>query len=110
MAVAYQAMATNTHRTFQGRMYLLVTDAHLKWPKIVKMRNTTAIKELQKIYASYGLPKQIVSDNGPQFISQKLANFIKINGIEHIKSAPYYLSTNGAGCCLKYCKSCHEEG
>ena len=84
---------------FQGRMYLLVTDAHSKWPEIAEMRNTSANKteeEKQKLCTSYRLPEQIVSDNGPLFLSEEFAKFIKMNGIKHIKSAPYHPSTNGA--------------
>ena len=84
---------------FQGRMYLLVCDAHSKWPEIIEMKNTTAnktIEELRKLFASYGLPEQIVTDNGPQFIAEEFAAFTKGNGIKHIKSAPYHPSTNGA--------------
>ena len=84
---------------FQGRMYLLVCDTHFKWPKIIEMKNTTAnktIEELCKLFASYGLPEQIVTDNGPQFIAEEFAAFTKGNGIKHIKSAPYHPSTNGA--------------
>ena len=84
---------------FQGRMYLLVIDAHSKWPEIVEMRSTTAYKtveELRKLCAAYGLPEQVVSDNGPQFVSEEFTKFIKLNGIKHIKSAPYHPSTNGA--------------
>ena len=84
---------------FQGRTYLLVTDAHSKWPEIVEMKSTTAgrtVEELRKLFSSYSLPEQIVSDNGPQFALEEFANFAKANGIKHIKSAPYHPSTNGA--------------
>jgi len=84
---------------FQGRTYLMVTDTHSKWPEIIEMRSTTAnrtVEELWKLCASYGLPEQIVSGNGPQFISEEFATFTKANGIKHIKSAPYHPSTNGA--------------
>ena len=47
MAMAYQAMATSSLHidfagSFQGRTYLLITDAHFKWPEITKMSSTTA--------------------------------------------------------------------
>ena len=73
---------------FQGRTYLLVTDAHSKWPEIVKMRSTTAdrtIEELRKMFSSYRLPEQIVSDNGPQFVAEEFASFVKANGINTSK-------------------------
>ena len=43
----------------------------------------------------YGIPTQLVSDNGPQFTSEEFASFMKRNGIKHIRSAPYHPSTNG---------------
>ena len=84
---------------FRGRTYLLITDVHSKWPEITEMSSTTAsrtVDELHKLFSSYGLPEQILSDNGPQFVSEEFAAFTKINGIKHTKSAPYHPSTNGA--------------
>ena len=49
-----------------------------------------------QLFAAYGLPEQIVSDNGPQFVSDEFATFVKINGIKHIRCAPYHPSSNGA--------------
>ena len=60
--------------------------------------NTTSaatIRELRKIFARFGLPEQLVSDNGPQFVSAEFSQFLKNNGVKHIKSAPYHPSTNG---------------
>ena len=37
----------------------------------------------------------VVSDNGPSFVSKEFEEFIKRNGIRHVKSAPYHPSTNG---------------
>ena len=79
-------------------MYLLVSDAHSKWPEIIELKSTTAnktIEELRKLFVSYGLPEQMVTDNGPQFISEQFAIFVKSNGVKHIKSSPYHPATNG---------------
>ena len=84
---------------FQGKTYLLVLDAHSKWPEIVEMNSTTSqrtIAELCKTFAAHGLPQQLVSDNGPQFISDEFATFMKSNGIKHIRCAPYHPASNGA--------------
>ena len=62
------------------------------------MKSTTAgatIKALRRLFAAYGLPNQLVSDNGPQFTSTEFAYFLKANGIKHIKCAPYHPSSNG---------------
>ena len=82
-----------------GKSYLLVVDAHSKWPEIVELSSTTAqrtIAELHKIFAAHGLPQQLVSDNGPQFISDEFATFMKSNGVKHIRCAPYHPASNGA--------------
>ena len=83
---------------FKGKMFLLVMDAHSKWPEIVEMSSTTATKtvELRRMFAAYGLPEQLVTDNGPQFTAEEFAVFLKRNGIKHIKVAPYHPSSNGA--------------
>ena len=81
-----------------GRMYLIVVDAHSKWPEVIEMRNTTAtstILELRRLFASHGIPRQLVSDNGPQFIAAEFTAFMEGNGIKHIRSAPYHPSSNG---------------
>ena len=63
------------------------------------MKSTTAtatIQELRRLFSSYGLPEQLVSDNGPQFVSAEFATFLKENGVKHIRCAPYHPSSNGA--------------
>ena len=35
-----------------------------------------------------------MTDNGPQFVSEELITFTKMNGMKHIKSASYHSSTN----------------
>ena len=37
----------------------------------------------------------MVSDNGPQFVSDEFATFAKKNGIRHIRCAPYHPASNG---------------
>lgn len=54
---------------FQGAMFLVMVDAFSKWPEVCVMQSTTAektVEALRPIFARYGLPEQVVSDNGPQ--------------------------------------------
>ena len=84
---------------FMGKTYLLVVDAHSKWPEIIEMSSTTTnktITELLKMSTAYGLPAELVSDNGPQFTAEQFANFMQVNGIKHIKCAPFHPASNGA--------------
>ena len=48
------------------------------------------------MFAAHGLPQQLVSDNGPQFISDEFATFMKMNAVKHIRCAPYHPASNGA--------------
>ena len=83
---------------FLGHMYLIVVDAHSKWIDSCIMNKITAdatILQLRKIFATHGLPDKIVSDNGPTFISEKFADFCRMNGIIHCKSSIYHPQTNG---------------
>ena len=83
---------------FLEQMWLIVIDAHSKWPEVIPMSTTTAtqtIKTLRKLSAQFGIPEQLVSDNGPQFTSDEFTQFLQSNGIRHIRSAPYHPATNG---------------
>ena len=83
---------------FQGKMFLIVVDAHSKWPEVFEMSSTTVpatIATLRRIFSSYGLPQQLVSDNGPQFTSEEFCTFLKENGVKHIRCSPYHPSSNG---------------
>ena len=53
------------------------------------------IAVLRNLFASYGLPEQLVSDNGPQFTSAEFSEFMKGNGIKHIRTALYHPASNG---------------
>ena len=83
---------------FLNWMFLVVVDAHSKWPEVIKMRTATSattIEALRDIFARFGVPDQIVSDNGSQFCSDEFQFFLKANGIKHMRSTPYHPSTNG---------------
>ena len=43
----------------------------------------------------YGMPIHCVSDNGPQFRSEEFAHFLKMNGVKHVRVAPYHAASNG---------------
>ena len=83
----------------QGKMLLIVTDAHSKWPEVRIMSSTTSahtISALREMFAHFGLPQQVVSDNGPQFTSEQFAHFMAVNGVKHIQTSPYHPASNGA--------------
>ena len=56
-----------------------MVDTHSKWPEVIPLKSTTAtdiIVVLRSIFAAYGLPEQLVSDNGSQFIASEFTEFL----------------------------------
>jgi len=42
-----------------------------------------------------GVTPRIISDNGPQFIARDFKEFIRLCGMTHVKTSPYYPQSNG---------------
>lgn len=81
-----------------GKTYLVVVDARSKWLEVFQVPSTAAgatIDRLSELWARWGVPKQVVSDNGPPFTSKELKNFLEADGVEHIFTAPYHPASNG---------------
>lgn len=47
------------------------------------------------LFASIGLPEEIVSDNGPQFEFHEFRDFARQNSLKHTLVPPYYPQSNG---------------
>ena len=78
---------------FMGKMILIVVDSHSKWFEVEMMPSITieaTIANLRDMFARYGIPQQLVSDNGSQFTSEEFCKFMKANGIKHTLVAPYH--------------------
>ena len=83
---------------FLGKMFLVLIDAHSKWIEAICTPSATSdvvIQELRTLFAQFGLPETIVTDNGSCFVSEEFETFLKENGDMHIMSAPYHSATNG---------------
>lgn len=49
----------------------------------------------EEIFTRYGVPREIVSDQGPQFTSTLIAALVNEYNIRHGKSTPYHPQANG---------------
>lgn len=95
----WQRLHMDYLRPVAGQYYLIVVDSHSKWLEAFptkSMSTDVTIKILRQIFARFGLPEVLVSDNYASFESEVFQLFLKRNGIEHKRGAPYYPSTNGA--------------
>ncbi|XP_040071486.3 uncharacterized protein K02A2.6-like [Ixodes scapularis] len=79
--------------------FLIVVDAHSKWVEVFLMSSTTTkctIERLRSVFAAFGLPEEVVTDNGPQFVATEFVEFLSMNGVRHTKSPPYHPASNGS--------------
>ena len=83
---------------FMGKTFLVLVDAYTKWLEVCTVPSCSshsAIRFLRNVFSTHGIPEVLVSDNGTAFCSEEFNNFVKRNGIRHIRSAPYHPATNG---------------
>ncbi|XP_039541338.1 uncharacterized protein K02A2.6-like [Pimephales promelas] len=58
--------------------------------------SSRTIEVLRNLFAAYGLPEEVVSDNGPQFASAEFKQFLDKNGVKQTLVPPYHPASNGA--------------
>ncbi|MCP4545751.1 MAG: transposase family protein, partial [bacterium] len=58
-------------------------------------RSGRIAKWLETVFARFGNPDELVSDNGPQFVYSEFSAFLKRHGIAHTRSAVYNPTENG---------------
>ena len=79
-------------------MFFVIVDTYSKWPEIVKIFRTTSsdlIKVLRSLFAHYGIPEEVVSDNRPQFVADEFAEFCESYDIKHVFIPPCHPQSNG---------------
>ena len=81
-----------------GKFILTYIDYYSPYPAAYILKEITScevIKALTDIFARFGFPEELVSDNGKQFISEEFEVFLKSYGIRCIRVFPYYARSNG---------------
>ena len=81
-----------------GHYNLVIIDKGTRYPE-VEVVYSTAMKstkeKLKKIFAAYGTPEQLESDNGPPFSSKEFAEFALEEGLKHHRITPLHPRANG---------------
>lgn len=93
----WERVATDLFELKQST-YILVIDYFSRFIEVKKLTSTTAssvIIALKEMFARFGIPATLVSDNGPQFDCTEMKEFTQQYGIHHITSSPYYPQANG---------------
>ena len=77
---------------------LVCTDFVTKWVEanVFSFATEKVVDFLfSEIFTRFGVPREIVSDNGPQFISNLVQDVMEQYKIWHRKSTPYHPQANG---------------
>ena len=84
--------------SLNGSNYLLAADYFSRFPEVIKLTSTTSasiISALKSIFSRYGIPEEVVSDNGPQYSSHEFRDFAKEYNFNHTTSSPHFPQSNG---------------
>ncbi|MGH0165619.1 UNVERIFIED_CONTAM: hypothetical protein FKN15_049248 [Acipenser sinensis] len=77
---------------------LVVVDYATRYPEAVPLRSTSALaiaKELVQIIARVGIPKEILTDHGTNFMSRCLKELYKLLQIRSIRTSVYHPQSDG---------------
>lgn len=83
-----------------GKSYILVcTDYVTKWVEVKEFKHArdNKVEKLlyEEIFTQYGVPREIVIDQGAQFTSTLINSLVNEYNIRHRKSTPYHPQANG---------------
>jgi transposase InsO family protein len=62
-------------------------------PKMEEIDVQTIVQRAREKFP--GVTPRLISDNGPQFIAKDFKEFIRITGMTHVRTSPYYPQSNG---------------
>ncbi|XP_057290865.1 uncharacterized protein LOC130613554 [Hydractinia symbiolongicarpus] len=80
-----------------GYYLFVVIDQRSKFPEVEFLKSTKAeilIPCLDRMFSTYGNPRNVISDNGPPFSSQKIKSYFKQRGIKHRRITPLWPQAN----------------
>ena len=83
---------------WQNTPYLLVVDYYSRFIEIAKLTSTSSlavIHHFKSIFARYGIPVELTTDNGPQFSANVFSEFSNTYGFTHKTSSPHFPQSNG---------------
>ena len=95
----WENLATDFHGPLpSGEHLLVVIDEYSRFPVVEIVTSTShkaAIPKFDKIFAEFGIPKRLKSDNGAPFNGDAFAKFAKFLGFYHHRITPLHPESNG---------------
>ena len=87
---------------FAGHHYLIVGDRLSGWPEVYSTPKGSGqagskglIACLRTFFATFGVPEELSSDGGPEFVANETQTFLARWGVAHRKSSAYHPQSNG---------------
>ena len=81
-----------------GHYVLVVIDDYSRFPEVEIVHSTSAkavLPNLDRVFAAYGVPQVVKSDNGPPFNGHEFAQFADYLGFKHNRVTPMWPEANG---------------
>lgn len=78
--------------------YLVISDYYSRFLEVLHLPSTTSTQVIQRLkatFARFGIPDEVVSDNGPQFSSEEFQDLARKLDFSHITSSPHHPQGNG---------------
>ena len=66
--------------THNGQEYLILVDYFSNFPEVIKLGKTSSeaiIRHFKKIFSIHGIPDCLITDCGPQFLSEEFKDFTR---------------------------------
>ena len=95
--IPYYKVATDLFE-IENRTYIVIVDYYTKYPEITQLKNTNSesiINALKEQFCRHGIPRYVVSDNGPQFSSREYHAFAIEFNFTPVYTSPYHPKSNG---------------
>ena len=76
-----------------GCNLLVMCDYCSNFIEVAQLKSTTScsmIREMKEVFAQFGVPDVLVSDNALQFASAEFAVFATMLAFKHVTSSPHY--------------------
>ena len=105
--ISIDLMGPYTESKKKNKYALVICDVASKFSEIIPLQKATSqiiVDHLFKIFCRYGFPKNIISDNGPQFISEIYDSFCQKFNCKIDYIIPYHQQSNPAERLIKEAK------
>ncbi|XP_024117097.1 uncharacterized protein LOC112138718 [Oryzias melastigma] len=83
---------------YGNRFMLVITDYATKYPEVFALKSVkakTVASCLVQFFSRVGFPKEILTDQGTNFMSKLLKDVYQLLGIKSLRTTPYHPQTDG---------------